>query len=227
MAVDWIARRGRELPDMEWLARTDEATIALIKVLADLDPAIAAQIVEGVYRHGGNLGMMWPVPHGVWPVTSHSDCDLGEMAYSLVLVDSKSSWGGQLIGQDHEYDRLRIRTDFVRQHWPEESAAISPPEHQSGRADKAVHHAYSEAALEAFCKRIVSTLPVALEQLTTEEFVGLCKSRFPHAPRASLRECTQKARPEGWLRRPGPRGPRCIIRKMRLEEFRQKILAAE
>lgn len=226
-AIDWIAFRGKLAPERDYGRRLDEAASSLIRTLADLDPYYVDDLVQGIRNDGSNpVQTMVPIPHGVWPVTTHLEGDEGTSTYHLLLVDSVSELGGALVARDHEFDQLRIRTFFVQENWPKGTNNARPVK-RANKDAATQRKSYSEAQAKRFAQRTISSTPKVLAPLTSEEMELIVRGRYPNVPRDVVRALFVELRPSNWPSKQGPRGPRQKDRTSRFEEFREEILAAD
>jgi hypothetical protein len=226
IAIDWIVRRGTDMSDDDYDFRYLPGAAALIGALAALEPVNAEMTVDAILHDNSSAPRIFrPVPHGVWSVTTAVKEEVGTNGYYLIPADSVSVWGGSLHAQDHEYDRLRIRTRFVLTTWPVGSLDMIPTKAHAGKQTGIAKRVFSPVDLRATVELVIRRTPDVLIPLTIKEVVLLL--RHLNAPRDKVRDQFQKSKPKNWSSKRGPRGPRQPDRDALVAEFGERIRAAE
>lgn len=211
-AIEWIAMRGQPLSLQSYWARDDDAAEALVSELADLPPPIAESLVRGVAED--ESGPLVPIPSGIWRLTATSDANDEEQPYRLIGTDDFCEQDGSIRGLHVSgYRRIQIRTDFIRDNWPENTDHIVPS------PTKRV----AQAQLRRLLEKIVAMTPQELAPLTQREMFKLARLRMPSVSRDFVRHfCGQV-----WPNPPGPRGPRDPERSLRVKELGGELIAAQ
>jgi hypothetical protein len=223
-AIEWIAMRGQPMPEPLYREREDAAAEALVAVLAGLPPAIAEALVRGAAEN--KTGPLVPIPSGVWRQTATSDANDAGQPYRLIGTDDHSEWEGAILcvpdsnrpipdDPNPGYRRVEIRTDFIRDNWPEHKKDIEPPP---------IQRVVAQAELRRLIDKIVAMTPVDLTPLTQREIVELVKRCIPAASRDVVRGICRDAISNP---KPGPRGPRNPDRKLLIQELGEKLIAAQ
>ena len=213
-AIEWIAIRGQPASIEQHRKREDEAADALAGRLADLPPEIAEPLVKGVSTL--EPGPLVPIPSGIWGQTAATEASEPSKPYRLTLTDEDFEWEGAILGLNGPgYRRVQIRTDFVRDNWPEHALDIAPPLSRLPVA---------RAELRRLIEKIVAITPTDLAPLTHREVLDLVKRRMPGASRDVVRDAYSELVPNA---KRGPRGPRNPNRNERIKELSDELMAAQ
>lgn len=212
-AIEWIAMRGQPLSLKSYWARDDDAAEALVSELADLPPPIAESLVRGVAEDAS--GPLVPIPSGIWRLTATSDANDEDQPYRLLGIDNYCEHDGSILGVHVSgYRRVQIRTDFIRDKWPDHKNDIAPSPAKR----------FAPAEILRSIERIIAMAPQDLLPLTHREMFGLVRRCMPSVPRDSVRDVYG----EHWANsKPGPRGPRNPERNLRVKELGGELIAAQ
>ena len=209
-ALDWIIMRGQPLPLHVYQRLEDEAAVALVAALADMEPTRAELMVRGAVD---GVGPLVSVAAGIWAQTATSEAEDGKKPYRLITVDKDEEWAGALHGKE-EYRFLQIRAAFIRKTWPQNDAQID------ARGTAAV----SRAKVERQVKSILAKAPATLLPLTQREVCGLVQRLCPGTPRDRVRDIFKE---QDQVRKPGPRGPRFPERPALIAKLGDELIAAQ
>lgn len=213
-AIEWIALRGQPVLLHLYSRLEDEAAEQLVGILADLPPELAEANVRGVPENGE--GLLVPVPSGIWRQTATSDENDQGQPFRLIGTDDHDEWAGQIVGLHASgFVRIEIRTHFILDNWRENERGPKP---------RPARRAVARAELRALIEKIVASTPDHLVPLTQTEVVDVVRACKPNAPRDLIREFFEEFRPE---LKTGPRGPRDPDRRLRVQKFREKMIAAQ
>lgn len=227
-AVEWIACRGRNMPEHEYKKRLAEATETLVDRLCQLDPYSCEAIVEGIPTQEPD-NKYGSVDHGVWPNVELNDAEYSLDDYYLALVDEKDEWGGSVENRSGGWTRLRIRTYFVRENWKAGSLELDPAKQPDPNDSKDLPKgSFRESVIaRSFIEYILAHIPDDLVPPPDDDIVQLVRERFPDISRPVARRILKQVRPKNWPSKRGPRGPRQPDRNKRWEKFRRLMIAAD
>jgi len=223
-AVEWIAGRGKPIPQAQYDERLDGAVAAILAELQRLDPASCAATVEGVPLSDPNAAHV-SVPHGCWPSVCFRQSDFMCGAFYLVLVDDADEWGGALDGRPDGFTRLRVRTSFLLDRWYPGILEKDADKQAKSKSQWSVSRGaqYSEPAVKRFIEEVISHLQ-GMMSLTQREIEPIVRDRFLRIPRDEVRRIYGKMTPSHPR---GPRGPRDPSRARKVQELREKMKLAQ
>lgn len=213
-AIDWIAMRGKPMTLKEYYKREDESAEALVEILSSIPPLQAEANVRGLDE--SNLGPLISIPSGIWPQTATSDSNDSGKLYRLIGTDDHHEWDGAILSPHASgYRRVQIRSDFIRDNWPENSNVLTAPP---------TRHVVSQAKLRRLIEKIILETPKELAPLTQREVNELVSLFIPSAQRDNIRRICKELIP---LPKPGPRGRRNPERKTQIQELGEKLISAQ
>lgn len=213
-AIDWIAMRGKPMTLKEYNQREDEAAEALVEILSSIPPLQAETNVRGLDQ--SNPGPLVGIPSGIWPQTATSDANDRGKLYRLIGTDDHHQWEGAILSPHTSgYRRVQIRSDFIRDNWPQNSSAVTAPP---------TRHVVSQAKLRRLVEMIILETPKELAPLQQREIIELIRRIIPDVPRDNIRRVYKEQIP---YQRPGPRGSRNPDRQNQFLELCEKMIAAQ
>lgn len=214
VAIDWIAMRGKPMTLKEYNRREDEAAEALVEILSSIPPLQAEKNVRGLDEN--NPGPLVDIPSGIWPQTATSDANDRGKLYRLIGTDDLNQWEGAILSPHASgYRRVQIRSDFIRDNWPENSSAVTAPP---------TRNVVSQAKLRRLVEKIIFETPKELAPLTQREVSELVSLFIPSAQRDNIRRICKELIS---LPKPGPRGRRNPERKTQIQELGEKLISAQ
>ena len=213
-AMEWIAMRGQPMSAAEFQKRENEADAALVSLLADMPTALAETMVRG--NKVNEDGPLVPIPGGIWKQTATSFLHFPAKPYFLIGADDDDEWDGAILGHRVQgYVRIQIRTDFIRDNWPENT---TEPRSISARP------AIARAELRRLIEKIEAATPADLAPLTQRELIKLVQRLKPAASRDAVVGMAKDLRP---IARRGPKGPRDPDRPARVQKLSDKLIAGQ
>ncbi|MFD2653010.1 hypothetical protein [Brucella rhizosphaerae] len=214
VAIEWIAMRGKPMTLDQYYKREDEAALALVTILADMPAEQAEAYVRGADE--SKPGPLIPIPSGIWPQTATSDSNDSGQLYRLIGTDDHDEWDGAILSaQLSGYRKIQVRSDFIKDNWPEDVEKTTAP--SAGRV-------VSQAQLRRLIEKILNETPSELAPLTQREIIELVNRCIPGAPRDNIRQIYKELVPN---QKPGPRGPRNPDRQTKINELREELVAAQ
>lgn len=212
-AMEWIAMRGKPLTVELYRKREDEADAALVATFANT-PQNEEWVVIG--EDQASPGELKPIPIGIWLQTATSDFDDSGKPYRLIGTDEYNEWDGAILdSQLSGYRKVKVRTAFILDHWPEDGEKTAAP---------SARNVVSQAQLRRLIKMICRDKSNELVPFSQAELIELVKRRFPNAPRDTVRRIYKELLPN---QKPGPRGPRNPDRQRQIAELGENLIAAQ
>ncbi|MDM8345920.1 hypothetical protein P8H26_10990 [Pseudochrobactrum sp. sp1633] len=213
-AIDWIAMRGKSMTLNEYYEREDKAAEAFVEILSSILPLQAEKNVRGLDE--SNPGPLISIPSGIWPQTATSDSNDRGKLYRLIGTDDHNEWDGAILSSRVSgYRMVQVRSDFIRDNWPENRGELIVPP---------IRRAVSQANLRRIVEMIVHETPKELVPLTQREVNELVSLFIPSAQRDNIRRICKELIP---LPKPGPRGQRNPNRKTLIQELGEKLISAQ
>lgn len=213
-AIDWIAMRGKPMTLKEYNQREDEAAEALVEILSSIPPLQAEKNVRGLDQN--NPGPLVDIPSGIWPQIATSDSNDSGKLYRLIGTDDHNEWDGAILSSRvNGYRMVQVRSDFIKDNWPENSSALTAPP---------TRYVVSQAKLRRLIEMIILETPKDLAPLTQREVNELVSLFIPSAQRDNIRRICKELIP---LPKPGPRGRRNPERKIQIQELGEKLISAQ
>jgi hypothetical protein len=213
-AIDWIVMRGQPMIMAQYRQLEDKADERLVALLSDMPSEVAEAQVRGARE--GEPGPLVPIPSGIWRQTATSDATDSGKVYRLIATDDDDEWEGAILGRHVVgYRRVQVRSNFIRENWPEHTPDITTA---------AIRPAIARAELRRLIERIVAMTPPVLAPLSHREVLQLAKRCMPSAPRMLVRQIFGQLMPG---KKRGPRGPRSMDRQSEILELGRQLIAAQ
>ncbi|CUW45482.1 hypothetical protein B3286c2_0599 [Brucella vulpis] len=118
--------RGKPMTLEQYYKREDEAALALVTTLADMPAEQAEANVRGMDE--SKPGPLIPIPSGIWPQTATSDLNDRGQLYRLIGTDDHDEWDAAILSvQLSGYRKIQVRSDFIKDNWPEDGKKNDSP----------------------------------------------------------------------------------------------------
>lgn len=222
-AVEWLACCGKRVTVDLYNRLTDQAAAALVAELANMPPAFAREVAEGIETKNPVAGNV-SIPHGLWGsvhATEEQELEDAEKPFRLYLGDEESEWGGELVSRNGvAYTRLRLRAQLVL----EVSERTKLPSHTARFFTARKSRRFSETEVQVWLENASANAPEDLRPLTIGGLEELVRERFLNASHDIARKTARKIQTSS---KRGPKGPRNPNRKQILIEYRHKLFPAE